>query len=117
MPNLGALLLKSTWFDITRPHKHRVLNRLFEPEVAAVYLFGPLLLAPLTGGDSLFCYVLPFLIFDFSNWNLFSIGCWAWLGWFVISLFISTMHQFIRMTLRYNLRKVRAQGHFQQTYR
>jgi hypothetical protein len=27
------------------------------------------------------------------------------------------MHQFIRMTLRYNLRKVRAQGLFHQTYR
>jgi hypothetical protein len=62
-------------------------------------------------------YVGPFLIFDFQHWNNFTLGCWAWLGWFVVSLFVWTMHQFIRMTLRYNLRKVRAQGLFHQTYR
>jgi hypothetical protein len=83
----------------------------------AVYLFGPLVLTPLTGGESLIGYALPFLIFDFSNWSMFTFGCWAWLGWFVISFFIWVMHQFIRMTIRHNLRRVRAQALFQQTYR
>ena len=84
---------------------------------AAVYLFGPLLLAPLTGGDSLFCYVMPFFIFDFADWNIFTIGCWAWLGWFVVSAFVWTMHQFIRMTVRHNIRKLNARTFLQQTYR
>ena len=84
---------------------------------AAVYLFGPLLAAPLTGGDSLFFYVLPFCILDFSNASIFSAGCWAWLGWFVVSLFVWNIHQFIRGTIRYNVRKLNARAFIQQSYR
>lgn len=91
--------------------------RLLAWYFAAVYLFGPLLLAPLTGGDSLFFYVTPFLVFDFSNLNLFTVGCWAWLGWFVVSLFVWTIHQFLRMTIRYNVRKLNTRTFIQQSYR
>jgi hypothetical protein len=84
---------------------------------AAIYLFGPLLAAPFTGGDSLIFYILPFMIFDFQDWNTFTMGCWSWLGWFVVSLFVWTIHQFIRMTIRYNARKLRANALFQQTLR
>ena len=60
---------------------------------------------------------MPFFIFDFGNWNIFTIGCWTWLGWFVLSLFVWTMHQFIRMTVRYNVRKFAGRSFVQQTYR
>ena len=83
--------------------------------IAAIYLFGPLIAAPLTGGESLFLYVMPFFVFDFTDWNTFTIGCWAWLAWFVASFLIWTIHQFIRMTIRHNVRKLRAQALFQQT--
>lgn len=85
--------------------------------VAAVYLFGPLLAAPLTGGDSLFCYVLPFFIFDFTDEHIFVLGCWAWLGWFVVSLFVWTIHLFIRMTIYYNVRKLSGRALIKQAYR
>lgn len=84
--------------------------------IAAVYLFGPLLAAPFTGGGSLFFYILSFMIFDFASWNTFVEACWFWLGWFGIALLCWTIHQFIRMTIRHNLRKLRAEALFQQVW-
>jgi hypothetical protein len=72
----------------------------------AVYLFLPASAAPFTGGASLMGYVLPFLFFDFRDWSTFTVGCWSLLGWFGIAFFLWIIHQFIRYTIRYNLRRL-----------
>jgi hypothetical protein len=83
--------------------------------VAAIYIFGPLFAAPFTGGASLSFYLLPFFVFDFTNWNNWVMGCWTVAGWLGTAGLLFGVHQFIRLTVRHHMRKYRAKLLFQQS--
>jgi hypothetical protein len=81
--------------------------------IVAVFLIGPLIAAPFSGGASLGFYVVPFLVFDFRDWDKFTIGCYSVLGFLAVALLFWAIHQFVRMTIRYQMRRL----HTAQLYR
>jgi len=75
----------------------KALLRTFLWYLAAVYFFGPLLLAPFTGGSSLAAYIFPFTFFiDHTLW----LSSMMQLAFIVPAAFFTIFHYFVRYSLR-----------------
>jgi hypothetical protein len=78
--------------------------------IVAVFLIGPLVAAPFTGGGSLGLYLAPFMLLTGDTDKAPLVILAAWL---LPALLLWSVHLFIRMTIRYQMRRV----HTAQLYR
>lgn len=75
----------------------KALLRTFSWYLVAVYFFGPLLLAPFTGGSSLAAYIFPFALFiDHNLW----LSSMMQLAFIIPAAFFTALHYFVRYSLR-----------------